>query len=235
MVRCSPPVDYASGPAPAGCRTPTIGALGPAQEKPLVEPARPDECIAVATLLYESATGLYDRLVGGRERAVRVIEAALDRSGNNVSLEIVTVARVEGELAGVLVTFPVAEAGRRARRFTRVALRRSPPWTWPRMRSAIRRESRAVPRAPSDGLYVDALATDPRFRRRGVAVALLEAAEEQARERRLADIALITELHNDAARALYRHAGFAERTQRPPSGALPGFVALSKRVLQPGG
>jgi len=189
---------------------------------------RRDEHARVAELLYESATGLYGRFAGSRELALRGIEAALETPGNSVSLETVAVARIGSEAAGVMATFPVAEAGRRARRFVRIALRASPPRSRWRMWRANRAESRAVPPAPADAFYVDALASDPRFRRRGVALALLAAAEAQARDAGLSRVALITELHNEAARSLYRRAGFAEGQQRPPKGDLPGFVALSK-------
>ena len=199
-------------------------------DRPLIERARLDDRARVAELLYESAIGLYDRFAGGREGALRAIEAALERPGNSASLETVTVARVGGEAAGAMATFPVAEAHTRGRRFVRIALRASPPRSWWRMWRASRIESAAVPPAPADAFYVDALACDPRFRRRGVALALMAAAEQQARDAALPRVALITELDNETARSLYRRAGFAEGQQHPPTGRLPGFVALSKRV-----
>ena len=75
-------------------------------------------------------------------------------------------------------------ATHRARAFLRLTLARTPPWRWPRTLRVFRLGGRLTPPAPGDALYVDALATDPDFRRRGVATALLEAAERQARDAR---------------------------------------------------
>ena len=78
--------------------------------------------------------------------------------------------------------------------------------------------------------YIDALATDPAFRRRGAARALLEAAEHEARERGLPAVSLDTTLTNEGARALYASAGYDEVAYRAPSRGLPGFVALVKPI-----
>jgi len=64
-------------------------------------------------------------------------------------------------------------------------------------------------------LYVDALATDPAHRRRGVARALLEEADRLAGEAGLAGVALDTGIENRAARSLYEHSGFQSRGLRP--------------------
>ena len=64
-------------------------------------------------------------------------------------------------------------------------------------------------------LYVDALATAPEHRRRGVATALLEDAERLARGDGLKGVALDTGIENRAARALYERYGFTQRGLRP--------------------
>jgi ribosomal protein S18 acetylase RimI-like enzyme len=68
------------------------------------------------------------------------------------------------------------------------------------------------------------------FRRRGAAQALLGEAERQAARHGLSAVALDTRLGNQPARALYAREGFEEVAQRPASRALPGFVALVKRL-----
>jgi GNAT superfamily N-acetyltransferase len=57
--------------------------------------------------------------------------------------------------------------------------------------------------------FVAYMAVEPRVRRRGVAQALLRAAEEAARERGLAFLALMVTEDNLAARTLYAQAGFS--------------------------
>jgi ribosomal protein S18 acetylase RimI-like enzyme len=64
-------------------------------------------------------------------------------------------------------------------------------------------------------LYVDALATDPGYRRRGVARALLAEADRLAGDAGLGGVALDTGIENRAARSLYEHNGFVPRGLRP--------------------
>jgi [ribosomal protein S18]-alanine N-acetyltransferase len=88
----------------------------------------------------------------------------------------------------------------------------------------------ANPKPRDDSLYVDALATDPDFRRRGAARALLDEAERMARQLGLPAVTLDTAMNNEGARALYAATGFDEVAYRAPSRGLPGFVALLKPV-----
>jgi ribosomal protein S18 acetylase RimI-like enzyme len=195
-----------------------------------VRPVRAEEHAAAARLLHLSAEGLYDRFAGGPERALALLERALAEPGNASSADVVWVAELDGRVAGAMAAFPVHAAIARSRAFLRLALRSLPPWRWPAALSLYWAGGRAAPAPPPAAFYVDALATDPDTRRRGVALALLAEAEAQARRRRLPSVALDTTLHNDAARALYARAGFEELAERPPARGLPGFVALAKRV-----
>jgi ribosomal protein S18 acetylase RimI-like enzyme len=183
--------------------------------------------MTVAALLYESSPRIYDRFAGNRERAVAILGRAFGEPGNVASAEVVWLAEVDGRPAAAMAAFPIDEGPARARAFIRLTLRRVPFWLWVR---TLRLYS-AGTRAPRDrSLYVDALATDPGFRRRGAARTLLEEAERQARDRGLRAVALDTTLDNDVARALYAEAGFDEVAYRAASRALPGFVALVRPV-----
>jgi len=173
---------------------------------------------------------MYDRFTGGRRRALRVLERSLAEPGNASSAEVVWVAELDGRVAAAMAAFPVEEAAPRSRAFLRLALREAPAWRWPTAVFLYWAGGRAAPTPPPGSLYVDALATDPGFRRRGAARALLGEAERQARGRRLAAVALDTAFSNEPARALYASEGFAEVAYRPPGRALPGFVALVKPV-----
>jgi ribosomal protein S18 acetylase RimI-like enzyme len=192
-----------------------------------VEPA---DFPAAALLLHHSAADMYDSFAGGSERALRLLERSLATPGNASSADVVWMAELDGRPAGAMAAFPVDEAVRRSAAFMRLALRVAPPWRWPRALSLYWAGGRAAPSPPAPSLYVDALATDPRLRRRGVASALLTEAERQARQRGLPAIALDTTAGNDAARALYARAGFEEVGHRPAARGLPGFVALVKRL-----
>jgi ribosomal protein S18 acetylase RimI-like enzyme len=137
---------------------------------------------------------------------------------------------VDGQPAAAMAAFPVAEAGDRSRAYMDLTLRGTPFWRWPGVMRLYWLGGRASPRPREHSFYIDALATDPAFRRRGAARALLDEAERQARDLGLPAVSLDTTLTNDAARALYAGAGYDEVAYRAPSRGLPGFVALVKAV-----
>lgn len=197
---------------------------------PEVRQPRAGDAGAVARLLYLSGADMYDRFCGGRERALRVLERAFETPGTVASAECVRVAELEGRIAGAMAAFPVDEAHARSRAFLHLALRGSPFWRWPRVLRLYRAGGRASPSPPASALYVDALATDERMRRRGAARALLAEAERQARAQNLPSVALDTTIPNEVARALYAREGFDEVAYSPATRGLPGFVALVKRM-----
>ena len=193
-----------------------------------VRKAEPADFTRVAELLHHSAADMYDRFAGGRERALRALERSLGEPGNASSAEVVWVIALDGQVAGAMAAFPVDDAAPRARAFMRLALRGAPPWRWPTALYLYWAGGRAAPSPPASAFYVDALAVDPAFRRRGAARALLAEAERQARRHRLPAVALDTTIANEPARTLYASEGFDEVAYRPPGRGLPGFVALVK-------
>ena len=193
-----------------------------------VRKARPEDFAAIARLLHLSAAEMYDRFSGGHERALRVLERSLGEPGNASSAEAIWLAEIDERPVAVMAAFPVDEAGDRSRAFLRLALRSSPPWRWPAALYLYWAGGRAAPTPPASAFYVDALATDPDFRRRGAARALLAEAELEARRRRLPAVALDTTIENAPARALYGREGYDEVAYQPPARGLAGFVALVK-------
>jgi ribosomal protein S18 acetylase RimI-like enzyme len=199
-----------------------------------VRPATPAD--AADELLYESARPYYDAYFGSPPRARRGIAAVYPRPGHTASFQICRVAELDGALAGVLAAFPVEEGDRLARRFVSLTAPRVPPWQWPRLVRHLRAAAAVSPHPPAGTYYVDALATAPGLRRRGVARALLEHAEREAAAAGLGAVSLDTGLHNASARALYAAAGFrehhvrraTEREARVVGG--PGFVSYVKPV-----
>ena len=185
---------------------------------------------AVARLLFESAPDMYERFSGGRERALATLERAFDTPGNLASAEISWLVEIDGQPAAAMAAFPVAEAGDRSRAYIELTLRGTPLWRWPGVLRLYWMGGRASPKPREDSFYIDALATDPAFRRRGAARALLDEAERQAREHGLPAVSLDTTTNNETARALYARAGYDEVAYRAPSRKLPGFVALLKSV-----
>ncbi len=181
-------------------------------------------------MIYASAGGLYDRLAGGKERALSVIARAFAQPGTNASAEVVTVTDLDGRVAAAMAAFPAEETASRANAFQRLTLRSIPPWRWPGSLWLYWIGTRATPQPPEQCLYIDALATEPSLRRRGAARSLLEEAERRAREQGLRSVALDTSLENRAARALYLGEGYDEVAYKPAGRGLPGFVALMKEL-----
>jgi ribosomal protein S18 acetylase RimI-like enzyme len=199
-------------------------------DPPLIRPAEPGDAHHVARLLYETATGMYDIYAGGSRRALRILGAAYGRPGTSASREIVTVAEIDGQVAGALAAFPVVEGDLRASRFLRVTLVRTPPWKWPVTLRIFHMGADVTPAPPPGSLYVDALATDERFRRRGVATALLAEAARIAGQAGLETVALDTAAPNTGAQALYESAGFEVTDRRPPTGRIPGIVGYARPI-----
>jgi len=193
-----------------------------------VRKARQDDAAAVARLLFESAPDMYMRFSGGRERALATLERAFAEPGNLASGEIAWIAEVDGRPAAAMAAFPVAEAAVRSHAYLGHTLRGTPFWRWPGVLRLYWIGGRASPKPRENSLYIDALATDPDFRRRGAARALLDQAEHEARAQGLPAVSLDTTMSNEAARALYAAAGYDEVAYRAPSRGLPGFVALVK-------
>lgn len=196
---------------------------------PTMRPARAEDEDEAVHLLLESGGAVYPLFAGSHQAALRILRAAFRRPGNTASREVVTVAELDGRVAGVVAAFPVLEGAPRARSYLRTALTRMPPWRWPR---AWRIFGALRPTPPPQALYVDAVATSAAFRRRGVASALLESAEAEARERGSTHLALETEVENQAARSLYRSHGFEESGTLPPvePDLGEGYVCLTKAL-----
>jgi ribosomal protein S18 acetylase RimI-like enzyme len=200
----------------------------------VVRPARAEDEAVVADLIHTSAAAMLERFAGDRASSLRVLRAAFRRSGNSASREVAWVAERDGEVGGAMAAFPAAELERRARRFLRVLMLRTPPWTWRETLRLYRLGLEVAPPPPAGSFYIDSLATDPGHRQAGLARALIDAAERRARELGLVSVSLETSADNEPARALYESAGFAVATRRLPRSGLPGFVAYVKPVPPPG-
>jgi GNAT superfamily N-acetyltransferase len=200
----------------------------------VVRSARPED--AADALLFVSAAPYYAAYAGGADRARRLLRTLYPRPRHTASWQVCHVAVADGEVVGVLAAFPTREGDELARRFVRLTLTHSPPWRVPALMRHLRATAAVSPHPPERMLYVDALATAPDHRRRGVASALLAEADRLAAAHRLDGVALDTGIENRAARALYERSGFTpsslrpapdERTARAVGGS--GFVGYVKR------
>ena len=113
-----------------------------------VRKAGKDDVEAVAALLYESSPAIYDRFAGNRDRAMRILVEAFGEPGNVASEEVVRLAEADGRPVAAMAAFPIADGPARARAFTRLGLRRVPPWLWARTLRLYTAGTRAPREAP---------------------------------------------------------------------------------------
>lgn len=198
---------------------------------PAVRRYRPADAASATELLYESSGGMYDRYAGSEVLAKRAIRRALGEPGTTASGDVVWVGELDGRVVGAMAAMAFDEWTPRAHAFLGTTLRSIPPWRWTRALWIYRASGRSAPEPPRDCFYVDSLATAQGARRRGVARALLEAAEDRAREHGLGAVALDTWARNHAARSLYLDAGFEEVAYTPAAGGLPGGVSMLKELV----
>jgi GNAT superfamily N-acetyltransferase len=181
-------------------------------------------------LLYGVSPEAHDRFAGGRERALRLIVTGLERGGTSGSPEVTHVAEIDGRPAGVICCYPVWEGSHRAPAYAAIGVRGAPLWRRPAMARFLRRMERATPAPAADSLYVDALGTAPKFRRHGVARALLATAEDRALQLGLRRVSLETEVDNAPARSLYESCGFVPGEVGRRLRGLPQYVAYVKHL-----
>ncbi len=88
--------------------------MGSDGTSPLIRPARPQDEQDAVGLLLASGGNVYPRLAGSEEAARSILTAAYRRSDTTASAEAVTVAEIEGRVAGALAALALAEGARRA-------------------------------------------------------------------------------------------------------------------------
>jgi GNAT superfamily N-acetyltransferase len=192
----------------------------------LVRPARPQD--TAAGLLYESARPYYDAYAGDEARARALLGALYPRRDHAASFEVCAVAEVAGAPVGVLAGFPVAEGDRLARRFVSLTFTLLPPWRWPTVLRHLRAAGAVAPRAPVGAWYVDALAVDPAWQRRGVGSALFDRLIDQLQAWHAELVRAEAAVSQPDAVRFLEHRGFSEWRRRWAS-----FLEVASANLQP--
>lgn len=175
----------------------------------ILRPAAPEDAAAGTALLARSMAGFGDALLGlgSHARQLAVLEHFWRRSDNRFSHRLCEFAMLEGEVAGLVLSYAGTRSAalnfgvvrgilkvfslREALRFVRLALYEA-----------------GVTEVLRDEYLLSNLAVFPQFEGRGVGRFLLQRADELARATGLRRITLTVEMENARARALYLSHGY---------------------------
>ena len=179
-----------------------------------LRPAQLDDRQAAGLLLREALTPrLADAVLGlGVDGgAARYLERLFVRPGTLWSYDLITLAEVDGVVAGMVSHAAWTELARRRRATLWAYLRVYGPARAFRLVPRLRALMRASPPVPPDHWFIPYLAVTPKHRGNGVAHALLDSVYRRARPFAPA-CSLYVLAENLPAHQFYKHAGFVERT-----------------------
>ncbi|MGD0611841.1 MAG: GNAT family N-acetyltransferase [Anaerolineales bacterium] len=197
-----------------------------------IRSARREEAELAAVLLYESVKGMGDYMFGCEARwSVPETLAELFRSRQNrLSHEYASLAEVEGQVAGLLMSYPGKavppldlQTGRTLMGFFSLGAL---------LRMAWRSLGLSGTEALRGEYYISNLAVLPTERGRGIGSRLLAFAEGQARAAGFTRLSLCVDMDNTGAQRLYRRMGYqVVRTQYYPRHAAQagrGYLRMVK-------
>jgi ribosomal protein S18 acetylase RimI-like enzyme len=152
-----------------------------------------------AQLIFEAIHDIAYQLTGEttQEEAVKALAELFREEGNRFSSKQILAAEVDGKIAGIILCYYGSEADRLdapvAERLRKRTGNPNPP---------IDKE------ADEDEYYIDSIAVFPEYRGRGIAKALLSAAEKAGAALGYGRIALNVEYGNESAARLYQSIGY---------------------------
>ncbi|MCC8167556.1 MAG: GNAT family N-acetyltransferase [Planctomycetes bacterium] len=164
-----------------------------------IRPARREDAAAIARFIWMAESEMVEFMTGSTdpEASQAILEGWVTSPiENRYSLSHNLVAELDGRPAGSLIGFP---ADKQAGLDTLLI-------------NDIRGRGRVIDRLYSEGepgtYYLSTMGVDPDFRGRGVGSALIEAAEERARDLGFSRLSLLVSKNKDRVRALYERLGF---------------------------
>jgi ribosomal protein S18 acetylase RimI-like enzyme len=169
----------------------------------LLRAARKDDARALAELIDIAGEGfgtyLWSQAAGPGETALDVGMRRAQRDEGGFSYRNATVAEVDGDIAGLLLGYRLADP------YDTGDLERLPALVRPLV------ELESV--APASW-YVNALAAFPEFRNKGLGTRLLAEADTIARKMKAPSLSIIVAEANEGAKRLYLRSGYAETARR---------------------
>ena len=215
----------AEGSSPAGSAALTL------------RPAVAADAPASAGLILSSMGRFGEVLLGfgDRDKALGVLERWFPHGGHRFSSRFATLAEMDGELAGLLLGFSGGDLWRLELGLApvlRLAYSSGELLRFVRANLALLR----LKEAERGDWLVAHVASEPRFRHRGVARRLMAEAETLARRAGCERCALLVELDNEPARRLYTSLGYQavgeQRWPRLEAMGSPGFARMVKPLVE---
>ncbi|MFC7681290.1 GNAT family N-acetyltransferase [Paenibacillus sp. GCM10028914] len=152
-----------------------------------------------ARLLYDALHDIAHQLTGqeSEEDAITVLEQYFQQEEGRLSYRQALTSEVEGNLAGLIVTY----GGDEAKELDRPIIER--------LRNLKNDPSITLDKeADEDEFYIDTLSVSPSYNGQGIGSALIRAAEQRAKERGYDKIALAVVTDNKRAYSLYLRTGY---------------------------
>ena len=162
----------------------------------------------VARLVYLSGTDYFDTLFGSRELALQRLEVWISRASSGFAYERITLALIDGEIAGVVLALTGRELVGRQRADMLQLIKEG--GTWQRemvLQKAVIIRAMTPPVQPNE-YYLRSLSVDEAHRGKGFGRALLKHFINDGLKKGFARFRLDVRNDNLTAINLYRSAGF---------------------------
>ncbi|MCA0757450.1 GNAT family N-acetyltransferase [Paenibacillus sp. N4] len=168
----------------------------------MIEPASKEDVKEVLPLLLSAIGYIAFSLAGtdNEEEAARVLAEFYAREDNRLSYRHVLVYRKEGTVAGMLLSYPGDGA----------AELDAPLAARPGREGDTYAGSGITVEAEAGEYYLDAIAVEERYRKQGIAKALIAAFERRGRLEGYDTVSLIVEQDNKSAYSIYSKLGYVE-------------------------
>ncbi len=198
---------------------------------PVLRPARPTESegLVFARHLDTAADGIFGLLLG--RRAPEIIARAYAVPGHDLSYEFVTVAEIDGAIAGMASAYSGVD---HATSNERVLVKAAGPLRTARMSMialAMLPFARFINRVPAEDHYLQAVAVDDEWRGHGVGSLLIDHVEETARRAGSTRLALDVATDNRDAQRLYERLGMTVEATSPRTFLIAGPAV--RRMTKP--
>lgn len=169
-----------------------------------------DDCIR---LIYISSPPIYSYSFVAREPTLyELLRIFFKTPGTPYSKDYIVVEEENGKIRGFILAYPARDMQSMAKNMLKCLkemVRISGFLNVLKMIFRLRL-SQYLPVTENDGFYISNLAVLEEYRGQGIAVKLLERAEEMARGKSLDKLSLVVEIDNPHAKTVYERFGFRE-------------------------